>query len=181
MIELNPVPKWKIGCLKTFAILWLLVIIGFGLEHLFSSTAQLPPPTKSTLDVSPVRDKRTAIVPLASRAPDTPKPTLTDEHKFAIRAAIIAEGLPTPNYLALEDGIVEIQYHATKEITDKYAEHLGMTAVKAARNTIYVRPDADKNWWYNVTVWGPSPGPDMDPDFMGSAFMSSNLYRWSPS
>lgn len=111
----------------------------------------------------------------------SPSVPLSAEHEKTLRDAIADAGFANPSFIELKTGVIEIQYHAVINITPTQAESLAMGAVKAARNALYVAPGANKSWWYNVTIWNPAPGPDMQPVFMGSAFMTSNVYRWSPA
>lgn len=104
----------------------------------------------------------------------------TEQHKAAAIEAIRAAGFNTPSEIGLNDqGYIFARVNMASPPTASvgaYAEK----AVLAMRNAVYVLPGADKNWPYKLSIYGPSPGPDLVLVVGTARFSSYEGTSWKP-
>jgi hypothetical protein len=96
----------------------------------------------------------------AAPQPEPPPPaSLTDAHIRAAQMVIAEHGFPVPSLrLSVTHVRAEVQLTEQPPLDiDDYAK----AAVLAMRNALYVMHDADPDWFYSLTIYGPSPGPGL--------------------
>jgi len=112
----------------------------------------------------------------------TEKPVIpfTEDHKAAAIEAIRGAGFNVPSEVGLnEHGYIFARVDMPSAPTASvgaYAEK----AVLAMRNAVYVLPGADKNWPYKLSIFGPSPGPDLVIVVGTARFSTYEGTSWKP-
>lgn len=115
-------------------------------------------------------------------APEAFEPALTEAHINAALDALRAKDSLLPDSIELSDtGYVAITYNMSTGFSVG-AESFATETLLIVRNAIYVMPDADKEWNYRLTIFGPSPGPGLV-SVIGTARFASDGFdgiKWTP-
>jgi hypothetical protein len=118
-----------------------------------------------------------AATPAPEPAPRPAPASLTDAHIRAAQMVIADNGFPVPS-LRLSVTHVRAEVQLTEQPPydiDEYAK----AAVLAMRNALYVMHDANPDWFYSLTIYGPSPGPGLIQVIGNAKMRPTGALQWT--